>query len=51
MGITVDDALRTMVNVKYEEHDDPEWQYLSHMKSELDPKMFKKFLEPLQSMK
>ena len=46
LRLAYDKLERLIVSVKYDEHDDPEWQLVSHMKSELDPIVFEKFMEP-----
>ena len=46
LRLAYDKSDRLCVSMKYDEHDDPEWQLVSHMKSELDPKVFDKFMKP-----
>lgn len=49
LAIGIGKDMQPTVSVKYEEHDDPEWQPLDHMKKELTSEVFEELMRPLIS--
>ena len=48
LGTKFSDDFEPLVEVKYEDFDDAEWETFSHMKQEIGEKMFRKFINDMK---